>query len=391
MSILSAKRLRPLSAVIVLASSLSAAATAQPTCSTGSFELTLNPTTTGRSATFVARDELGYCSGLAFDSFNAGLSSIDVMLRAAAAGPAACGGGTLEGELPLAAPGTYTVRAFLDVEGQQRCQLGVDQTLQVTGTASSMLNDGEFELGLSAWSATPHWTWLNGIIRSVGFAQIGQCVPVAGSSEYRLRVAARGDGGSAGIGVGVFYHHGPCGTPDIGTDGVIESVGSDTFEDVELVFHTPFDSSGSQLYAQVAIYNENTGAPLLVDSAILERPGCGVGSDEVACLHGGRFEARLSWEAFDETTGPGRLVSSVSDSSLWWFFNPTNWEMMVKVLRACDPFGHWWVFAAGATNVAWTLDVDDTSTGNSRTYQNPLGERSPAVTGTDAFDCAAGE
>ena len=60
---------------------------------------------------------------------------------------------------------------------------------------------------------------------------------------------------------------------------------------------------------------------------------------------------------------------------------------MVKVLDGCGLNSHYWVFAAAATDVEYTLKVTDTTTGVAREYRNALGERSPAVNDTSAFLC----
>ena len=59
----------------------------------------------------------------------------------------------------------------------------------------------------------------------------------------------------------------------------------------------------------------------------------------------------------------------------------------VKVLDACDnqAFNSWWVFAAAATNVGYTLRVTDTQTGQTRTWGNPLGNDAAAIQDTNAF------
>ncbi|MCP4658010.1 MAG: hypothetical protein GY856_21585 [bacterium] len=73
------------------------------------------------------------------------------------------------------------------------------------------------------------------------------------------------------------------------------------------------------------------------------------------------------------------------DSGLFWFFDPDNWEMLVKVLDACGLNGRYWVFAAATTNVEYTLRVVDTETDSVVEYHNPLGTASPAITDTSAF------
>ncbi len=60
---------------------------------------------------------------------------------------------------------------------------------------------------------------------------------------------------------------------------------------------------------------------------------------------------------------------------------------MVKALNACDPrLGHhFWVFAAGLTNVGVTLRVEDTLTGAVQEYTSGLGETYQPVLDLGAF------
>ena len=55
------------------------------------------------------------------------------------------------------------------------------------------------------------------------------------------------------------------------------------------------------------------------------------------------------------------------------------------MIDGCGFNNRYWVFAAGTTNVAYTLTVTDTKTGRVVRYENPLGQRSPAVTDINAF------
>jgi hypothetical protein len=101
----------------------------------------------------------------------------------------------------------------------------------------------------------------------------------------------------------------------------------------------------------------------------------------------GRFRAEVVWKSFDGKSDSGKAAAPAADGSgLFWFFTPDNWELMVKVIDACARNGHYWVFAAGTTNVQYTLTVTDTKTGKTVRYDNPLGRRSPAVTDNKAFD-----
>ncbi len=56
-----------------------------------------------------------------------------------------------------------------------------------------------------------------------------------------------------------------------------------------------------------------------------------------------------------------------------------------RVLDGCAINDRFWVFAAGATSVEYTLRVTDTETGAVNEYVNPLGNAADALTDTQAF------
>ena len=103
------------------------------------------------------------------------------------------------------------------------------------------------------------------------------------------------------------------------------------------------------------------------------------------CLDG-RFEVSVSWRDFELRSGEGQVAPlDAADSALFWFFEASNWELLVKVIDGCQENGHFWVFAAGTTDVEYELTVRDTLTNEVFTFENPLGRASDAVTATDAF------
>ena len=106
--------------------------------------------------------------------------------------------------------------------------------------------------------------------------------------------------------------------------------------------------------------------------------------DTTHCLSNGRFEVEAEWS--DGTlSGDANAILPSADSGEFWFFNPGNTELLVKVLDACDAFGGFWVFAAGLTDVEVTLTVTDTQTNEERVYTNPLGGAFQPVLDTAAF------
>jgi hypothetical protein len=108
------------------------------------------------------------------------------------------------------------------------------------------------------------------------------------------------------------------------------------------------------------------------------------------CLNQGRFRVEVNWRNFQDGTGNGEVVLDSNDSGLLYFFDPDNWEMLVKVLDGCALNDRFWVFAAATTNVEYTLEVTDTLTGTVKEYTNPLGVSAPAVTDTNAFATCSG-
>ena len=109
-------------------------------------------------------------------------------------------------------------------------------------------------------------------------------------------------------------------------------------------------------------------------------------TSELACLRSHRFAVEAEWSDFAGNSGRGQLAPAGSEeSALFWFFSAENWEMLVKVLDGCAINDRYWVFAAAATDVEYTLTILDTATGTVKEYTNPLGMVSPTITDTTAF------
>ena len=116
--------------------------------------------------------------------------------------------------------------------------------------------------------------------------------------------------------------------------------------------------------------------------------GC-LPSDTRLCLHDGRFAVEAQWATPVGSAGPARAASArTDDSGLFWFFEPDNWELQVKVLDGCGLTGHFWVFAAASTNVAYTLTVTDLVAGGApAVYHHPGGPPAPAINDVQALPC----
>ena len=76
-----------------------------------------------------------------------------------------------------------------------------------------------------------------------------------------------------------------------------------------------------------------------------------------------------------------------SGTGYFWFFDPANIEMVVKVLNGCGINQSEWVFGGGLTNVAVTLTVVDSQTRETKTYNNPQDTAFLPIQDTTALGC----
>lgn len=115
-------------------------------------------------------------------------------------------------------------------------------------------------------------------------------------------------------------------------------------------------------------------------------PPCATGGSTL-CL-GDRFALEVDWRV--GAAGPvgiGTATALNDTSGVFSFFDENNAELLVKVLDGCGVNGHWWVFAAAATNVEYILRVTDTESPTTRAFFNPLGSTGRAITEIKAFPC----
>lgn len=98
-----------------------------------------------------------------------------------------------------------------------------------------------------------------------------------------------------------------------------------------------------------------------VVSADSHEEGC-VESGTVICLLDGRYAVSMEWNTLGGETGVGRVARPrTSDSGLFYFFDPNNWEVLVKVLDGCGTANKaHWVYAAVASDVGMKLVIRDT-------------------------------
>lgn len=113
------------------------------------------------------------------------------------------------------------------------------------------------------------------------------------------------------------------------------------------------------------------------------------GEDDALCL--GVFQVEVEWDDGKGRAGRGFAERLTADAGDFWFFHPANIELVVKVLDGCAMNDHYWVYAAGLTDVGVTMTVRDLRSGLERRWTNPLGTRFRPITDASAFaTCGTG-
>jgi hypothetical protein len=122
------------------------------------------------------------------------------------------------------------------------------------------------------------------------------------------------------------------------------------------------------------------------DGAVPNTLPC-VPSPTAACLSN-RFKVEITYDATPNNgTGPANVVLESTASVKFTFFDPTNIEMILKILNACSLNNKWWVFAGGLTDVGVSIKVTDTTNGAFKTYSSTKGHLFQTFADTSAFNC----
>ncbi len=195
---------------------------------------------------------------------------------------------------------------------------------------------------------------------------------------WRSGLAARAAGGDL---VGRFFD--PGGEPATGEVPVAEAESGS--EPTEPSVSIDDDDEATVVYQREGPGGASEGIFRTVLQPSIVR-ACAPGQ-EALCLQADRFEVRARWQDFGGTNGPGRTLPLTSDSGTFWFFSPDNIELIVKVLDACAINGHFWMFAAGLTDVEVELLVDDTAVGLTRSYFHSSGSPLETIRDVQAFPC----
>jgi hypothetical protein len=134
----------------------------------------------------------------------------------------------------------------------------------------------------------------------------------------------------------------------------------------------------------VSIDLDNT-APEIEEESLITKAACSPTSTR-ACVQGGRF----SIQVFFSGSTSAVVASSSSESAVFWFYSSTNWEVVAKVINACSINNRFWIFGAGATTTTYSLNIADSVTGRSASYNGgvlcPIADTGQA--GFPGFPCS---
>jgi len=98
---------------------------------------------------------------------------------------------------------------------------------------------------------------------------------------------------------------------------------------------------------------------------------CRPGPDTL-CLLDNRFRVKVSWQnQFDGSSGSGRPVPRSNVTGFFSFGDPSNIELLVKILDFGDVVKVFW---GQLTNLRYNLEVTDTRTGQVQNYTNTTGD-----------------
>jgi len=282
-----------------------------------------------------------------------------------------------------------------------------------SASAQNLLRNGTFDSGISPWapyndgnvSTVATFSTLDaggnaasGSIRvtspspgGIGGFVSSECIPVVPGVTYQQRydyLLEPGDGANVSAQVN-FYGDTHCsfGSSMTGYGGIVASQADGAWHPsldsadrytappgargVQLDLHVHKPAAGGSVAAQF----DNVAFRVVNDCNSLE---------DVLCLNDGRFQVVATWN-IPEASGRAHVARLTNDTGYLWFFDPSNVEVVIKVLDACDAFGRFWVFAGGLTNVAVEITVLDSQTGEMKTYHNDLGEPFAPLQDTDAF------
>jgi hypothetical protein len=218
------------------------------------------------------------------------------------------------------------------------------------------------------------------------------CVAVTPGSRYLLRVDAFEVPGAEAQTIvtksAVFYPSPDCTGPAEVNGTALRSGAPGRWLSYEHVATAPDTAASAFLRLGIARYEASNPVTVYLDDVFFAPTTVWCAHTDIAlCLQRGRFQVRAAWRTNSGAYGDAVPVSLASDSGWFWFFDPTNAELFVKVLDGCALNGHFWLFASGMTNVRVFIGAVDLATGAEKHYENRLDQRFETILDTRAFPC----
>ena len=150
--------------------------------------------------------------------------------------------------------------------------------------------------------------------------------------------------------------------------------------------------SGTAIDGQTEDPVTTTNPPIDIGADLAEGIGFGCEPDLVtACiLDNQRFQVEIDWRDFNGNTGSGMVMGSgpitpMISEARFYFFNSNTQDVLMQVINGCTQNNHFQIFLSSTTNVEFTMTVTDSTSGQTRSYTNSLGETSPSILDTEAF------
>ena len=153
--------------------------------------------------------------------------------------------------------------------------------------------------------------------------------------------------------------------------------------------HLPLPDSPAIDIAPICLGPDQRGRLRLAgrcDAGAVERlPGCQP-DPETLCLGTlDRFRVTARWTTATDS-GPAKSLPLTGDTGSFWFFDPANVELTVKILYGCGVNERYWVFLSGLTDVGVEVRVEDTKTGETWIHQHAAGTPLQPRLDTDALE-----
>lgn len=121
---------------------------------------------------------------------------------------------------------------------------------------------------------------------------------------------------------------------------------------------------------EVRTLNPSPVAPV-AETSPAQSPSTCVAGPNTLCLDN-RFQVEVTWKN-GSATGPGGVIPGLGSTGYFWFFDPENVELVVKVLDGTQLNDKFWVFYGSLSDVESWVKVTDTQTGKVKTYHNMPG------------------